>query len=530
MHGRVKVRTSDEEKARKEKERQEKLKIFKNVMQKIQQKRKEKEIDLELLDLTSKVLTSNPDIYTLWNIRREIFLHIKGSTPEEALKKLYDDELSMTEYCLKINPKSYCAWHQREWVLTSRSDPDWKTELNLCNMYLKLDERNFHTWDYRRFVVSQCKSPLQDEFDFTTEKLLDNFSNYSAWHYRSKMLLQLYPDLEGGRPIQDTHHKHELKMVQSAAFTDPDDTSAWFYQRWLLGAVKTTISLVACTVTQSIITVAFSKHVSLDLIQKRTRITFNDVNVNGEWTSCNGNNYDNLWILKHVETMNDKMDVKAIYEDENNEKVVIKCLKCRSMTFIGKGDINFKNKYSQPVIDELNEQLESCRQLLLLEPDNKWTLLTTTIFLHCIDPKLHHNETIFNLKILKNIDPQRAGYYEDLLSKWSIENQLPMDYSCNEVIFKPKFLNKLTSLPHLQYYSFCKVVDLSNQHLQSNMLPSLKVLQHCQILILRNNKLTTLRGFPYMKDLENLNIEQNEGISKEEMEQFKNSHNFATIF
>lgn len=84
--------------------------------------------------------------------------------------------------------------------------------------------------------------------------------------------------------------------------------------------------------------------------------------------------------------------------------------------------------------------------------------------------------------MLKNLDQQRAGYYNDLITKWSIEEQLPIDYASNNLVFKPAFSDKITSLPHLQYYSFCEVVDLSNQNLCSNVLPSLIFLQHCKVL------------------------------------------------
>ena len=48
----------------------------------------------------------------------------------------------MLEYCLKVNPKAYCIWSHREWVMTHTPSPDWKNEKALCDLFLKYDERN----------------------------------------------------------------------------------------------------------------------------------------------------------------------------------------------------------------------------------------------------------------------------------------------------------------------------------------------------------------------------------------------------
>ena len=52
-----------------------------------------------------------------------------------------------------------------------------------------------HGWGHRRYVIaaSHARTPLE-EFNYTSEKIAQNFSNYSAWHYRSKVLLVAFDD------------------------------------------------------------------------------------------------------------------------------------------------------------------------------------------------------------------------------------------------------------------------------------------------------------------------------------------------
>ncbi|KAL3827220.1 hypothetical protein ACHAXA_006775, partial [Cyclostephanos tholiformis] len=332
-----------------------------------------------LLTLTEKMLSVNPDPSHLWNIRRELLLYVVPKVDEDTgiVSELnrpsvsiipnidIQSELKLTAHCLQRNPKAYSAWHHRKWSLvcylthptpdddSSTSSPKAKdsqqshlinvkkilqSELELCAQFLQLDERNFHCWNYRRFVVAllgscggrgtsdtlqnqtvdlgvisdvnifsgswspwlkhqsqvsmgaqllpsafalsssqgeKCKGThniakaiiklseaeleeiISNEWNFTNSKIQDNFSNGSAFHYRSKLLPlmlesrlasthRVSSDESSGRLSPATRYAESLvfareeweNILLNAIFTEPDDQTPWWYHRFIVSWMK----------------------------------------------------------------------------------------------------------------------------------------------------------------------------------------------------------------------------------------------------------------------------------------------------
>eukprot|EP00957_Ditylum_brightwellii_P013968 1053909-Ditylum_brightwellii.AAC.1 len=159
----------------------------------------------ETLKIVDKVLVVNPDPSHLWNHRRELLLQEKVNNKEDsdntddgnnnASDSVEEkdpsfqirDELNLTAACLKRNPKTYSAWYHRKWSIrhwislgcpkegqesgNGGGEELLMSELGLCAEFLALDERNFHCWNYRRFVVAAIAAVANSGDDYDRETL-----------------------------------------------------------------------------------------------------------------------------------------------------------------------------------------------------------------------------------------------------------------------------------------------------------------------------------------------------------------------
>ncbi|XP_069698729.1 geranylgeranyl transferase type-2 subunit alpha isoform X2 [Periplaneta americana] len=496
MHGRVKTRSSAEEQEVKRKEREKKSKLYRAGIERAFAKRQAKEFDDDALKVSGQLLVANPDITTLWNIRREILLHLKDQDKRdvEEMQARMKSELELVAQCLRANPKSYGAWHHRMWVLDTMPKPEWQGELALCTKYLDLDERNFHVWNYRKFVVKRSGVPPSDEFEYSTKKILTNFSNYSSWHYRSRLLPLVFPDPLGKLPIREDKHKEELRLVQNAAFTDPNDQSAWFYQRWLLGRSPQPLQLVQVHVGDHMVCVALTRSAGSECLQLRV----GGAAVPAKWRSSNGQLYCHVWVC---------------CPPEDQHPAVTVCLMDGTSVVQERGPgagtkPQFGAGLSEGITSVLQDELESCEQLLELEPDSKWTLLTAVLLMQAVDRHRYREDTFAKLSQLEQVDPLRRGYYRDLRSRYEMEYALD---SCSMPEQQSVCLaqHQLTGLYHCHFLSCIQTVDLSHNCLGSRSLPQLHALQCCQVLKLDHNNISSLREMPALLSLTTLSLRGN---------------------
>ncbi|KAL6864550.1 hypothetical protein J3F83DRAFT_141590 [Trichoderma novae-zelandiae] len=228
--------------------------------------------NLDLFDLTTKLLRQNPEYYTIWNVRRRCLLACRlsgaahptasdaeGQTPEtsEAKTQQTDGDVLQTEIAFTMPllmefPKCYWIWNFRQWLLSQAiqrlplpvARKIWETELGLVSKMLNKDQRNFHAWGYRRLVVAKLesseldgKSMAEDEFTYTTKMIRQSLSNFSAWHNRSQLIPKVLEQRGADDKARAEFLTQELGLVRDALNVGPEDQSLWYYHQFLISQI-----------------------------------------------------------------------------------------------------------------------------------------------------------------------------------------------------------------------------------------------------------------------------------------------------
>ncbi|ODV62615.1 Rab geranylgeranyltransferase BET4 [Ascoidea rubescens DSM 1968] len=276
MHGIKRERLSEEARRNKKLRDRARIRNYKTLNAMVLVRRDKRDYSEDAFRLSTKLLDLNPEYYTIWNYRREIFLNGLFQDPGDAAKgetavsndmipAILERELKFLIVLLKRFPKCYWIWNHRMWCLENNPKPKLNNELAIVNKILSLDSRNFHGWHYRRYIIGLIESSngsksstnsginasgtelSLSEFNYTTELINLNFSNFSALHNRSKLIIKIFKktnlDNQYKEAVLKTNPEFENKLefltkeldyFKNAIYTDPDDQSVWLYLRWLL--------------------------------------------------------------------------------------------------------------------------------------------------------------------------------------------------------------------------------------------------------------------------------------------------------
>ncbi|EEC00544.1 RAB geranylgeranyl transferase alpha subunit, putative, partial [Ixodes scapularis] len=485
-----------------------------------------------LLRITGQVLQTNPDDSTLWNIRREVFeKYFEKGQVVYTICLLPHCELMLTEMALQKNPKSYGAWSHRAWAMAAFPNMDWDRELRLCNLLLEQDERNFNGWDYRRLVCQHAKVTPEKELSFTMDKIAANFSNYSAWHYRSSLLPKVHPGCQEGTVEEDLDIMQVDCVIIQLSLLISERPALGF----LLFCVSKETRTLFCVLHNFLENTFYNPIFSHVLLYRFSALTvrMDGVPLSLVWHApstllCSPLWYadipgdalvgdcDNEW--KATVRSRDGAEAHAVLSVKASEQEV---------RFTGNIPRNhlFSCELSAARTSVLEKELEVCQALHELEPQNKWPLLTCVLLMRALDGSGHREEIEKFLVELLTVDPMRSAYYRDLKSKFVMEIALEgLDANVERVSFAGK---ELTCVYHADHLALVRDVDFSRNRIRS--LRSLCFLQSVVRLDLSGNRVLTCLGLEELPHLQWLSLEDNEISSLDGLVPLKTCRKLTTL-
>ncbi|KAJ7178522.1 hypothetical protein C8R43DRAFT_871529 [Mycena crocata] len=198
-----------------------------------------------VLQLTEHVIRLNPAHYSAWQYRYETLLELQWPL---------DVELKLMDELADKYLKTYQVWHHRRLLLLRTRLP--APELAFIAQVLHQDEKNYHTWSHRQFVLSHFNDDAlwAGELDFVDAMMNMDVRNNSVWHHRFFVVFQ--SGVREGEEDRERIIRRELIYVKQNISLAPNNASAWNYLRGVLETNILPLSTVAAfvrpyTVSQS---------------------------------------------------------------------------------------------------------------------------------------------------------------------------------------------------------------------------------------------------------------------------------------
>ena len=188
-------------------------------------------------------------------------------------------------------------------------------EINLCDKFFLRDDRNFHCWNYRvqiltlicNYYNNTFDKFIEKELDFTLEKVKKNFSNFSSWNYRTKLIpiFFIQKNIKWNTKNALDFFNNDIELLKKAIYTDPKDQSPWNYQSWII----TNFSPI------------YIEDVNIEN-NEIIKIKFSNVFKINEVIDIKSDNENNLFEILNKDEFNDILNIKI--SNDLKGKVIIK--------------------------------------------------------------------------------------------------------------------------------------------------------------------------------------------------------------